>query len=60
MSDGQISGDQSPSAVTKVPAEADVGAAEILTGIMELNSESNGLVLDEILVVLVYIVDLGQ
>lgn len=60
MCDGEVSGDQSASAVTKVPAEADVGTGEILAGIMELDVESNGSVLDEVLVVLVYIIDLGK
>ena len=55
-----LSGDQSPSAVTKIPAEADVGAVEILAGIMELDAKSNGSVLNEVLIVLVYIIDLGQ
>lgn len=53
MCDGEASGDQSASAITKVPAEADVGTVEILAGIMELDAESNGSVLDEVLVVLV-------
>lgn len=60
MCDGALSGDQSTSAVTKVPAEADVGAVEVLAGIMEIDAKSNGSVLDEVLVVLVYIVDLGE
>lgn len=60
MCDSEVSGDQSTSAVTKVPAEADVGVVEILAGIMELDAKSNGSVLDEVLVVLVYIIDLGE
>ncbi|TNN81294.1 hypothetical protein EYF80_008354 [Liparis tanakae] len=58
--DAELSGDQSASAVTEVPAEADVGTGEILAGIVELDIESNGSVLDEVLVVLVYIIDLGK
>lgn len=57
---GALSGDQSTGVVTKVPAEADVGVVEILAGIMELDAESNGSVLDEVLVVLVHIVDLSE
>lgn len=60
VSDSQRSGDQSSGAVSKVPAEANISTAEILAGIVELNSKSNGLVLDEVLVVLVDVVDLGQ
>lgn len=60
MRDSQRSGDQRASAVSKVPAEADVCTTQILAGIVELDSKSNGLVLNEVLVVLVYIVDLGE
>lgn len=60
MCDGALSGDQSAAAVTKVPAEADICVAQILAGIMELDSKRNGLVLDEVLVILVYIIDLGE
>lgn len=60
MCDNELSGDQSTGAVTKVPGEADVGAVEVLAGVMELDSEGNGSVLDEVLVVLVYIIDLGK
>lgn len=60
VSDSQRSGDQGPSAVSKVPAEADVCTTQILAGIMELDSKSNGLVLNEVLVVLVYIIDLSE
>ena len=60
MCDGELSGDQSTSAVTEVPAEADVGAVEILAGIVELDAESNSSVLDEVLVVLIYVIDLGE
>lgn len=60
MSDNVFSGDQCPGAVAKVPTEADVGVAEILAGIVELNAKSNGSVLDEVLVILVYITDLGE
>lgn len=60
MSDSQFSGDQCTTVVTKVPGEADVGVAKILAGIMELHSKSNTLVLDKVLVILVYIIDLGE
>ena len=60
MCDGAISGDQSTGAVPKVPAEADVGVVEILAGIMELDVESDGSVLDEVLVFLVHIIDLSE
>lgn len=60
MSDRQRSGDQGASAVSKVPAEADVCTTQILAGIMDLDSKSNGLVLNEVLVVLVDVVDLGE
>lgn len=60
VSDSQRSGDQSTSAVSKVPAEANVCTAEILAGIVKLDGKSNGLVLDEVLVVLVDVVDLGE
>lgn len=60
MSDSQRSGDQRAGAVSEVPAEADVCTAEILAGIVELDGEGNGLVLDEVLVVLVDVVDLGE
>lgn len=58
--DSQSSGDQSSCAISKVPTEANVCAAEILAGIVELDGKSNGLVLDEVLVVLVDVVDLGK
>lgn len=58
--DREVSGDQSTSAVTKVPAVADVGVAKILAGVMELDTKSNGSVLDEVLVILVHIIDLGE
>ena len=58
--DSEVSGDQSSSAVTKVPAEADVSIVQILTGIVELDGKSDGSILDEVLIVLVYIVDLGK
>lgn len=60
VGDGQRSGDQGAGAVAKVPAEADVCTTQILAGIVELDSESNGLVLNEVLVVLVDVVDLGE
>lgn len=60
VSDSQHPGDQGASAVPKVPAEADVCTAQVLAGIMELDGKSNGLVLNEVLVVLVYVVDLGE
>lgn len=60
MCDSVFSGDQSTGAVAKVPAEADVGVVEILAGIMKLDSKSNGLVLDEVLVILVHVIDLGE
>lgn len=60
VSDSQRSGDQSTGAVSKVPAEANVCTAEILAGIVKLDGKSNGLVLDEVLVVLVDVVDLGE
>lgn len=46
--------------VTKVPVEGDVRGTEVLAGIMELNVESDGSVLDEALVVLVDVVDLVE
>lgn len=60
MCDSQRSGDQSSCAISKVPTEANVCTAEILAGIVELDGKGNGLVLDEVLVVLVDVVDLGQ
>lgn len=60
MSDSEVSGDQSATVVTKVPAKADVSTGQILAGIVQLDSESDGLVLDEVLVILVDIVDLGK
>lgn len=60
MSDSEVSGDQSATVVAKVPAKADVSSAQVLAGIVQLDSESDGLVLDEVLVVLVDIVDLGK
>lgn len=60
VGDRQRSGDQGAGAVAKVPAEADVCTAQILAGIVELDGERNGLVLDEVLVVLVDVVDLGE
>lgn len=58
--DSQRSGDQGASAVSKVPAEADVCTTQVLAGIVELDGKSDGLVLNEVLVVLVYVVDLGE
>lgn len=60
MSDRQLPGDQSATAVTKVPAEGDVGAAQVLAGVVEPDGEGDGLVLDEVLVLAVDVVDLGQ
>lgn len=60
MSDSEVSGDQGTSAVTKVPAEADVSGVEILAGVVKLDAKSDGSVLDEVLVVLVHIIDLGE
>lgn len=60
MSDSEVSGDQSATVVTKVPAKADVSTAQILAGVVQLDGESDGLVLDEVLVILVDIVDLGE
>lgn len=60
MSDRQLPGDQSATSVTKVPAESDVGATQILAGVVEPDGEGNGLVLDEVLVLAVDVVDLGE
>lgn len=60
MCDSQVSGDQSSTVVSKVPGVADVGVVEILARIMEPDTESNGSVLNEVLVILVYIIDLGE
>lgn len=60
VSDSEVSGDQSATVVTKVPAKADVSTAQILAGIVQLDGESDGLVLDEVLVILVDIIDLGK
>lgn len=60
MSDRQLPGNQSATAVTEVPAEGDVGADQILAGVVEPDGEGNGLVLDEVLVFAVDVVDLGK
>lgn len=60
MSDHQLPGNQSATAVTEVPAEGHVGAAQILAGVVEPDGEGNGLVLDEVLVLAVDVVDLGE
>lgn len=60
MGDSEVSGDQRSTVVTEVPAEADVCIIEVLAGIVELDAESNGSVLDEVLVTLVDIIHLGK
>jgi len=60
MCDSVLSGDERSTIVTKVPAEADVCVVQVLAGIMECNGESNGLILDEVLVLLIYIIDLSK
>lgn len=60
MRDGQRPGDQRAGAVPEVPGEADVRSAEVAAGVVEADGESDGLVLDEVLVVLVDIIDLGE
>lgn len=60
MCDGALSGDERSAVVTEVPAEADVGAVQVLAGVVEGDGEGDCLVLDEALIVLVYIVDLRQ
>lgn len=60
VSDRQLPGNQSATAVTEVPAKGDVGAAQILAGVVEPDGEGNGLVLDEVLVLAVDVIDLGK
>lgn len=60
MCDGVLSGDERPTVVPKVPAELDVGAVQVLAGIVERYSEGDGLVLDEVLVILIDIIDLRK
>ena len=56
----QVPGDEGPGLVPKVPVEGDVGGAEVLAGVVELDVEGDGSVLDEALVVLVDVVDLVE
>lgn len=60
MGHSAFPGDQSSCAVTKVPAEADISCTEVLAGIMEVDAKSDGSVLDEVCVILVYVIDLGE
>lgn len=58
--DRALPGDQRPGVVPKVPAEADVSSAQVLAGVMQVDAERDGSVLDEVGVVLVDVVHLGQ
>lgn len=60
VSDGQAAGDQGAAVVPEVPVEGDVGAAQVLAGVVKADSKGDGPVLDEALVCLVQVVHLGE
>lgn len=60
MCDRALSGDQSATVVTKVPGEADLRVVQVLAGIVDVDGKADSLVLDEVPVVLVYIIHLGK
>lgn len=60
VGDSQLSGDERPAAVTKVPVVGDVGVTQVLAGVVEADGEGYGSVLDEAQVCLVDVVHLGH
>lgn len=60
MSDSQLSGNQGPACIPKVPVEGDVCVAEVLAGVVESDGESDRPVLDEAHVRRLDVIDLVQ
>lgn len=60
MSDSQLSGNQSPACIPKVPVEGDVCFAEVLAGVVESDGEGDRPVLDEAHVGHLDVIDLVQ